>query len=400
MWTSLSCAALVGVAVVNLSLARPLVELFYGPILLALFYLGAKLLVNRRDRILLAAVFFLTTVGFVEIYRLNPDLAAKQLGWIALGILVLVVSARLRSYRWVERYKYLLGTAGLLLLAITIIFGREVGGAKAWLRIGSWQFEPVEIVKVLLVLFLAGYLQENASLAFCRFFSLPAAGPVLLLWGLSLLLLFLQRDLGAALLLIGIFTIMLYLATGQGMLVGASLLFCGIAAVLSTLLFPHVRTRIEIWLNPWDKLSSTGYQIGQALFALASGGLVGRGLAAGYPHFVPAAHTDFIFVAIAEELGLLGAVAVLCGFLFLVARGWQLAAQKEDPLGFLLLAGLVSIFATQALIIVGGTIKVIPLTGITLPFVSYGGSSLVSNYLILGLILGISSCQNEPRVLL
>ncbi|HQD40328.1 MAG TPA: FtsW/RodA/SpoVE family cell cycle protein, partial [Bacillota bacterium] len=155
-----------------------------------------------------------------------------------------------------------------------------------------------------------------------------------------------------------------------------------------------------IWLNPWDKLSSTGYQIGQALFALASGGLVGRGLAAGYPHFVPAAHTDFIFVAIAEELGLLGAVAVLCGFLFLVARGWQLAAQKEDPLGFLLLAGLVSIFATQALIIVGGTIKVIPLTGITLPFVSYGGSSLVSNYLILGLILGISSCQNEPRVLL
>lgn len=401
MWFSLGSAAIVGVCVVNLTLKRPPGEMLYGPLLLLAFLLGYWLIGKKRDQILLGTAYFLTTVGFVEIYRLKPELAVKQLGWIALGVIVMVLAARLLSnYGWVERYKYLLGTSALLLLTITIIFGREVGGAKAWLRVGSWQFEPVEIVKVLLVLFLAGYLQENVVNRGLRK-SLPpnwfAWGPVLIMWGLSILLLFLQRDLGAALLLIGIFTAMLYLATGDALLVGGSLLFSGLAAIISTRLFTHVRTRVEIWLNPWNKLSSGGYQIGQALFALASGGLTGRGLAVGYPQFVPAAHTDFIFVAIAEELGLLGGVAVLCAFLFFVARGWQLALEKNDRLGFLLVAGLVSILAIQALIIVGGTIKVIPLTGITLPFVSYGGSSLVSNYLIVGLITGVISCQQPGK---
>ncbi len=400
MWITLGCAAMVGVAVVNRTQNLPPGEMLYGPLLLVAFLCGSLLLGGKRDRILLAATYFLTTVGFVEIYRLRPDLAAKQLGWIALGVFVMVLAGRfLSSYRWVERFKYLLGTSALGLLAITIIFGREVGGAKAWLRVGSWQFEPVEIVKVLLVLFLAGYLQENVLRAKAGKNRLPpslaAWGPVLLMWGLSILLLFLQRDLGAALLLIGIFTAMLYLATGHGLLVGASLVFSGFAAVVSSLIFPHVRTRVQIWLNPWAQISGGGYQIAQALFALASGGLTGRGLAVGYPQFVPAAHTDFIFVAIAEELGLLGAVAVLCAFLFLVARGWQLALEKEDRLGFLLVAGLVSILAIQALIIVGGTIRVIPLTGITLPFVSYGGSSLVSNYFVIGLICAISSLPGK-----
>ncbi len=386
---------MLGIAVVNVTLHRPLLEMLYGPLLLLAFALGAFLLGQKRDKVLLAATFFLTTVGFIEIYRLKPELAAKQLLWIALGILVMLIASALRSYRWIERYKYLLGTAGLALLACTILFGREVGGAKAWLRVGIWQFEPVEIVKVLLVLFLAGYLQENVSAK--PFGKLPlswaAWGPVLLMWGLSILLLFLQRDLGAALLLTGIFTAMLYLATGQGLFVGTSIFFTGLTVLASTFIFAHVRTRIAIWLNPWDKLSGNGYQIGQALFALAAGGFSGRGLAAGDPGFVPAAHTDFIFVAIAEELGLLGAVSILAAFLFLVARGWQLAMEKNDRLGFLLVSGLVCIFAIQALIIIGGAIKVIPLTGITLPFVSYGGSSLITNYLILGLILGINNCR-------
>jgi cell division protein FtsW (lipid II flippase) len=397
MWTSLSCAAVIGIWVVNSTLKRPPGELLYGPLLLAAFLLGYLFLGKRRDPLLVAPVYFLTTVGFVEIYRLRPELAIKQLGWIALGVLAMVLSARLlTSYNWIERYKYLLGTCALALLAITIIFGREVGGAKAWLRLGSWQFEPVEIVKVLLVLFLAGYLQENVTRRTLEpgWFTW---GPMLIMWGLSILLLFLQRDLGAALLLIGIFTAMLYLATGNSLLVGGGLLFCGLAAWVSTMLFAHVRTRFEIWLHPWRYFSGSGYQIGQALFALASGGLTGRGLALGYPQFVPAAHTDFIFVAIAEELGLLGGVAVLCAFLFFVARGWQLASAREDRLGFLLVAGLVSILAIQALIIVGGNIRVIPLTGITLPFVSYGGSSLVSNYVLIGLILGVSSCQVNAR---
>lgn len=403
MWFTLSIMTLLGVGVVNQTLGRSAQELLYGPLLLVVYGLGALILGKKRDRMLLATTYFLTTIGFVMVYRLKPELAFKHLIWVCLGVVVMVITARLvKGYAWVERYKYLLGTSALALLLVTILFGREAGGAKAWLGVGPWQFQPVEIVKVLLVLFLSGYLQENVIPQSRGRWRLPlswsAYGPVLVLLGLAVALLFLQRDLGAALLLISIFVALLYLATGQALLVAASFfLFC-LLAFFSTKLYPHVQTRVMIWLDPWALKDTGGYQMVQAFYALASGGFTGRGLALGFPQFVPAVHTDFIFVAIAEELGLLGGAAVLAAFLFLVSRGWQMALEHEDRLGFLLVAGLVSIFAIQVLIIVGGTLGVIPLTGITLPFVSYGGSSLVSNYFVLGLIFALHSTGGARKV--
>ena len=211
------------------------------------------------------------------------------------------------------------------------------------------------------------------------------------MWGVSLLLMVGQRDLGATLLLFGVFLAMLYVASSRGVYVWAGLLALAVGGYLCYLAFPHVQLRVDVWMDPWSRAQNEGYQIVQGLVAVASGGIIGAGLGQGYPNFVPAAQTDYVIVAIAEEMGLAGALAVIGLFMLLISRGFRIALRARDSYSFLLATGLTSILGIQTLVILGGTLKLIPLTGITLPFISYGGSSILTNFLIIALLLRISA---------
>lgn len=353
----------------------------------------------KGDQLLFALAACLVGIGLAMIYRLKPQLLADQLTWIGLGLLtLLVITLFFKQYLKLEEYKYLSASLGLALLVATVIGGVQVGGAKAWLDLGFVRFEPAEIVKILIVIFLAGFLRDkrellstptwkvgNYLLPHPRYF-----GPLLLMWGLSLILLVFQKDLGMALLLFGIFLAMLYVATSRLSYLAVGVVLFLFNSWLAYLLFAHVRVRVDTWLNPWDFIHGKGYQITQALFALGSGGIFGTGLGLGHPQFIPAVHTDFIFAAIGEELGLLGASFILLLYLLLIYRSFKVALEARDDFSLLLAAGLASVLAWQTFVIIGGVIKLIPLTGITLPFISYGGSSLIANFIILALLLNIS----------
>jgi cell division protein FtsW (lipid II flippase) len=293
----------------------------------------------------------------------------------------------------------------MVLVALTLFFGLDPNGSgqRLWLGTRSLAFQPSEMLKVLLVVFLAGYLVDKRELLTTHVVRigplrpppLPYLAPMLAMWGLSLALLIVQRDLGAAILFFGLFLVMLYVAVGRAwyVLAGLALFLAGGVACYGA--FAHVRLRVEIWLNPWVDPSGRSFQIAQALYSLGSGGLLGDGLGKGYPLYVPAAHTDFPFVALSEEAGLVAGVAVLLLYALLVSRGLQLALRSRQPFNQLLATGLTSIFGLQTMVIVGGNLKLIPLTGVTLPFISYGGSSLLANFLIMGVLLRMS---HEERV--
>jgi cell division protein FtsW (lipid II flippase) len=298
-----------------------------------------------------------------------------------------------------------IGVAGLLLLLFTAIFGREINGARLWVDLGPVNFQPAEFGKILLVVFFAAYLvdmREALTVSTRRVLGVPLPplrylAPLLTIWALSMVLMIFMKDLGTSLLFFGALLALLYVATGRFfyVLVGLTLFFVG--AVGLYFLFPHVQTRVDIWLDPWKDPSGRGYQIVQSLFALAEGGLFGRGLGQGYlilqsgNTIIPNLETDFIFSAIGEELGLVGAVGIILLYVVFVYRGYRIAVRTRDDFSRLLAAGLTSIFALQAFLIMGGVIKLIPLTGITLPFVSYGGSSIVANFALLALLLRTSA---------
>lgn len=354
----------------------------------------------QGDEMLYSIVVLLVILGLVMIYRLKPVLLVSQVGLIILGLVsLLVVTLFFQGYHKLEKYKYLSALLSLCLMLATILIGVQVGGNKSWLSLGFIRFEPAEIVKILMVVFLAGYLQERRELLSTPtwkigrfFFPHPRHfGPLLSMWGLSLLLVIFQKDLGMALLLFGIFLAMLYVATSRisYVLIGIILFFVG--AWGCYLLFDHVQVRINTWLDPWAYLHGKGYQITQSLFSLGAGGFFGTGLGLGHPYYIPAVHTDFIFSAIGEELGLIGGVMVLLIYLLLVYRSFRIAVQARDDYSLLLAVGLSTILAWQTFVIIGGVIKLIPLTGITLPFISYGGSSLVANFIIVALLLNISN---------
>jgi cell division protein FtsW (lipid II flippase) len=377
-------------------------------VLLAVSHLWLRQRLPYADQIVLPSAAGLVGLGLVAIYRLSPNLGERQLVWIGVGTLALMAAtALLPSVTWLKRYRYSLASLGLLLVVVTLVLGIDPNGsgARLWFSFGGIFFQPSELLKLVLVVFFAAYLDDYRELlAFggrrlgpLQLPPLPYLAPILAMFALSQMILFWQRDLGAALLFFGIFLSMLYVASGRASfsLLGGLLFVAG--ALCSHILFDHVRLRVGIWLDPWSQADGAGYQLVQALYALGSGGLLGRGLGAGAPGYVPAVQTDFIIVAIGEELGLAGTLAVVGLYLVLVERGLRLALDARERFAALLATGLTVVLALQALVILGGTLRLMPLTGITLPFVSYGGSSILANFMLLGILLRISNDEGRRR---
>jgi cell division protein FtsW (lipid II flippase) len=371
-------------------------------------YLGAHGVVRRfapgADPAFLPAAAMLAGLGYAMIYRLEPNLAEEQFTWMLIGIglfcLTLIV---VRDYRTLESYTYTIGLVGvgLLLLPIVPHIGTTINGERLWVQLGPISFQPAEVSKVLLTIFLASYLdrrKELLAVATRRIgpIRLPEPryfGPLLLAWVAALGVLFVEHDLGSSLLFFGIFVVMLWVATGRGTYLAAGILLFAAGAALGYLLIPHVHDRVVIWLHALQPqyVHGLGGQLAQGEFGMASGGLFGSGLGRGFPWQIPVSYTDSIFAALGEELGLFGVTAILLLYVTICGRGLRVALARADGFGTLLAAGLTTVVALQTFVIVGGVIRVIPLTGITLPFVSYGGSSLVTNFVLLALLVRVSA---------
>ncbi|MCW2959663.1 MAG: Cell cycle protein [Thermoleophilia bacterium] len=366
-------------------------------VLLLAIHLVVRRVLPLADPWLLPGAGLLTGIGITMTYRIKPELAGKQTAWFVVALVLLALLITLvRDHHVLERYKYLIGASSVLVLLITVSpLGKEINGSRLWLDFGPMQIQPGEFAKLGIVVFLAAYLRENRELLAMRF-SPKHLGPLLLFWGASLGLLVAMNDFGTSLLFFGSFLLLVYVATGRAWYPAAGLVsfIAGAAAVYR--IAPHVRSRFDVWLDPWATSDTSGYQPLQALFAMADGGLLGRGLGQAYvvaengATIIPDAQTDFVFAVIANELGFIGAVAVLMCFVVFSWRGFAIAAECRDGFSKLLAFGLAAVFAMQSLIIVGGIVRLLPLTGQTLPFVSYGGSSLLANWLLVGLLLMVS----------
>ncbi|MGC4190071.1 MAG: FtsW/RodA/SpoVE family cell cycle protein [Thermomicrobiales bacterium] len=361
----------------------------------------------RGDQVLLPIAATLAVIGLLMMQRLNPDLsdlglAQKQLVFLAAGSAILVaivmLAGPLNMIEWLGRYKYTWLLISLALQAATFFVGTEVYGARLWITVGPIQIQPSEIVKVTLVIFMASYLDQKRDLIGSSWqvgpLSLPPIPyllPMGVMWAGSLLTLVALNDLGSALLFFGIFLAMLYAASGRPVYVAVGLLTFGMACWVAWETFSRIGLRVQNWIDPWADPYGVGFQQIHSEYALASGGILGTGFGRGQPTLIPEVHSDFIFSAIGEELGLLGTLTIVALYFLLVMRGYMIALRARDGFTQLLAFGLSSILAIQTIIIIGGVIRLIPLTGITLPFISYGGSSLLVNFAIVGLLLHISS---------
>lgn len=367
---------------------------------LLLAFLGAHMAVRflapQADPALLPIAALLSGIGLMFVERLDRTLAGAQVLWLFGGVGVMVVTLLIvPSLERLGRYKYTIMLVGLLMLLLPAVAGKEVNGAKLWLRFGGFSFQPAELAKILIVLFLAAYLSENRevlSVATRRVAGvwLPAArhlGPVIAMWAVSLVVLVAEKDLGSSLLFFGVFLVMVYAATGRPAYVLVGLAMFAVGAVAAFMLFHHVQTRVAIWLHPFAQAQGNGYQLVQSLFSFAAGGMTGTGIGRGLPTRIPFVATDFIFSAIGEELGLLGATALVVAYLAFCLRGLTTAVRARSDMAAFTAAGLVAVFGLQTFVIVGGVTRLIPLTGITLPFVSYGGSSVLANFVLLALLM-------------
>jgi len=387
-----------------------------GVAIVAFVYLAAHVVTRftapLADPTLLPLAALLTAMGLTINYRLDPADGRRQAIWVAIGVVVLAATLVLLrfDYRVLEQYKYLFGISAIVLLLLPSVphLGQRVNGVRLWIRVGSYQFQPGELAKLFLVLFLAGYLRDKReALAQGR---LKDFGPLLAIWGAAMLVIVETNDLGSALLNFGIFVAMLYVATDRLSYVVAGLvLFLGGAAVLYKAL-ARVQERVTIWLHPWTNVkvycpingtfdyrqNCQSYQLVKSLYSIANGGYGGTGISRGTfttvdgTQLIPYLNTDFVYSALAQELGLIGAAALLLVFMVFVARGMRIALIAQDGFSKLLVAGLTFGLALQTFIIVGGVLRVVPLTGITLPFVSYGGSSILANFVSLALLLLVS----------
>ena len=361
------------------------------------------------DQTLYPIAALLAALGVVFALRFDansPGLAMKQLVWLALGIALMAATAGfLRRPAVLRRYQYLAAAVGVGLMAVTAVAGRQINGSRLWLGFGGYYFQVTEALKLLLIVFLAGYLADRrfmlaaTSTRWRRFRvpTLPYLVPLALIWGVTLALMAWQHDLGAMMLLMIVTLIMLYVATAR-----LSFVIAGALIVLANLwlayhLFGYVRVRIDLWLHPLTRVHDQGYQIAQALYAFANGGVLGTGLGRGFPEYIPAVRTDFVFAAIGEELGIAGVLAVLALFLLFAMRGLRIALRQPADFGMLLAGGITAIFVVQALVIMAGNLALIPITGVTLPWVSYGGSSILINFVLLGLLLRLSAARPSER---
>ena len=365
------------------------------------FILGRR---DGTDLTLFPAAMLLASLGLIMIGRLKPALFLTQMRWLLLGLIVYLFLVFLgeRVLRLLS-YPYLLGVFCLLLLCSALFFGTEIGGSRNWIVFGPFAVQPSEFGKIVIIMFLAAYLTEHREvltlprhrLLWLKLPVLRFIAPLLLIWGIAILMFVVQRDLGSALLFFGIAVSMTYMATGRKSYVALAFAFFLGAAALSYSFFSHVRVRFNIWLDPWSDPSGSAYQVVQSLFALGSGGVWGAGFAHGHPNLIPEVHTDFIFAAIAEELGLLGSLGVMLVFALFFYRAIRIALACREETRMLLAAGIAVVFLLQAFIIIAGVTKFLPLTGITLPFVSYGGSSMIASFMLLGILTVLSKKENR-----
>lgn len=366
-----------------------------------LAHVAIRWLAPDADPALLPITFALSGIGIAFVTRLAPEVASRQLAWLFAGVIILVIIlAILKNLERLSDYKYTLMIVGVLLLLSPMlpVIGEEINGSRLWLKFGPLSFQPGEIAKICIVLFLAAYLAQNREMLSVftwrvgpfRLPSLQTLLPLLVMWALAFLIVVLEKDLGSALVLFLMFLVMLYVATGKKLYVVVGILLAGVAAVALFHMFTHVQQRVSIWIDPFADAQNTGFQIVQSLYSLADGGLFGVGIGRGMGDVIPYVESDFIFSAIAEETGLMGAAGVLLLYLFFAIRGIFTAARAKSDFSSFMTVGLTSIIILQAFIIVGGVTRLIPLTGITLPFISQGGSSLIAGFIIVALMLRAS----------
>jgi len=387
-------------------------SIVYGLVFVAIFlvlHIVVRLFLKQADPYLLPVTALLAAIGLTEIFRIKPSLALLQGQWLLVGAVLFVVTiVVVRDHARLDRYRYLVGALGLALLVATIVAGTTVNGAKLWIHAFGMSIQPSEFAKIAIVIFLAGYLDDKKVLLSVPTrhvlgVPVPAAkyfGPLVLMWGLTLVMLVFMKDFGMSLLFMAVLVALLYMATNRIVYVAVGGGLFAAAAALAVWLVPHVGDRFGIWLDPWAKAETTGYQLLQSLFTIADGGVLGAGFGRGFLLYanrqpvVPDLATDFIFAAIANEMGLLGGVAVILCFLLFFWRGVRIATLAPDGFSKLLAAGLATAFGLQTFIILGGVTRLIPLTGLTLPFVSYGGSSITANLILVALLLMVSHRTN------
>ena len=386
-------------------------SLIYGAYFLAIClatHLFLRIRLPDADPYLFPLMATLTAFGLVMIYRIDESLARDQANWFVLGLILFAVTIYfLRDYEVLERYRYTIAVVGLLVLLAPRLpgIGQQVNGAYLGVKIGPLAFQPAEFTKLAIVVFLASYLREHREVLIVgarRFLgiTLPPLkhfGPMLVVWGASMFMLVFIRDLGSSLMFFAAFLALLYVATGRFsfVVIGMAMFLAGAWFFASTV--PHVHDRVEIWLHPYRDPQETGYQILNSIFSQADGGLFGKGFGQALitipgtdDTLLPAAETDTIYALIVNELGLFGACGLILTYLLITARGFKVALLASDGFSKLLATGLTAVFAIQAFVIIGGVTRVIPLTGVTLPFVSYGGSSIVANFVLLALLLLVS----------
>lgn len=364
-------------------------------------HVATRYFARGADGTLLPLAALLHGVGYVMIARLSDRRAALQTTWSLIAIVAFVLTLiliqrppDLARYKWT----FLFIGAGSLMLPLVPGIGSSVGGARIWVSIGRINIQPGEFAKIGLALFFAAYLADNRELIAAgtrrigpmRIPELRYVLPITLAWGFAVAVMVVEKDLGSALLFFTLFTVMMWVATERAIYLLVGMVLFAVAAITAHRMFEVVQTRVAIWRDPWSQYEGKGYQPAQAMFAFANGGTGGTGLGMGSPNKIPAASTDYIFAAIGEELGLVGAGAILIAFVLIIGAGLRVAIRADRTFEKLLATGLTTILGMQAFIITAGVLRVIPLTGITLPFVSYGGSSLLSNYIILALLLRIS----------
>ena len=361
------------------------ITLIYSLALILLVYLSNFFLIKitSGDNFIFLIVTMLVSIGVIMIYRINPELGLKQILWIGMGIVLFFITYILfKQIKGWENWPWFYVAGSIILFILTLLLGRNVKGATNWIKIGPLSIQPSEIIKILTIFIIASYYTNREKFKGMKFGNYYLMGIIYLF----VLFLFLQKDLGSVLIFLSVFIALQFVYEEDRKLVLINLSILVVCAVAGYYIFPHVRSRVQTWLDPWKYIDTRGYQITQSLFAIAEGGFFGTGLGLGYPEFIPEVHTDFIFPAICEEMGIFTGIGIIMLFLILVYRGFKIAINQRYRFYRIVALGISILFGIQSFIIFGGVLNMIPLTGITIPFVSYGGSSMLSSFIALGIL--------------
>ncbi len=356
-----------------------------GIVLVFIIYISNFILlrISTGDNYIFLIVTMLISIGVIMIYRIDPVLGMKQVVWIGMGITIFFMTYFiLKKIKGWENWIKLYGIISIGLFLLTLLLGTRTKGAINWISIGGFRFQPTEIIKILMIFLISSYYTNYEKYKQNKYGSYYLVGIIYVF----IIFLFLQRDLGTVLIFYSIFLALQFIYEEDRKLILYNVLFFVLSGVAGFFMFDHVRIRFETWINPWKYIDNKGYQITQSLFAIATGGFFCTGIGLGHPDFIPEVHTDFIFSAICEEMGIFTGIGIIMLFLILVYRGFKISIKQEDKFFRIVALGISILFGIQSFIIFGGVLKMIPLTGITIPFVSYGGSSMLSSFIALGIL--------------